>query len=213
MINVSDITTEEKLAEILAQCGFASEPLPISASLSDQYIRDHLALARHLTGENYKILYVAIEGDVLQIYSWIMLVCKLQGEVSEEHLVEKIALCASPDRPPGDPSQCICLEMPLPFYHYEKVKFIGVDKTNGRFGEVTLKYCLHCRRYWLHYFVEYEVYRASGRYYMGLITPETAETITPETAVDYLGNLDWHLYGGSFFGGAGKSTSKGIYVD
>ena len=110
-------------------------------------------------------------------------------------------------------SKCICLDLPLPFDHYEEVRFIGIDEILGRFGQVTLKRCRHCQRYWLHYFVEYEAFSKSGRYYMGLITPETAETLTPETAVDYLENLDWYLYGGSYFGRMGRSTGQRIHVD
>jgi hypothetical protein len=174
----------------------------------------HPSLARHLTDDKYKTLFVVVEDEVLKIYSWIMLVCELRGEVPEGQFIEKVELCASPDRAPSEASKCLCLDLPLPLYHYGKEKFIGVDETLGRFGQVTLKQCRHCRRWWLHYFVEYEAFRASGRYFMGLITPEVAETITPETAVEYLESLDWHLYGGSyFFNRTGKSTSKGIYVD
>ena len=133
--------------------------------------------------------------------------------MSEEDLVEKINLAAFAERVPSDPEKCICLDFPQPFYHYEKVKFVGRDETNGRFGEVNLRRCLHCGRLWVHYFVEYEAFRASGRYFMGLITAEDAEKLTAETAVSYLESLDWHLYGGSYFEGVGRSTSKHVYVD
>jgi len=49
---------------------------------------------------------------------------------------------------------------------------------------------------------------------MGLITAADAETMRPEMAADYLGSLDWHLYGGSYFDNqTGKSTSQKINVD
>lgn len=214
MINTGNIFTEESLAETLARCGFASEPLGQPTSAIDSYLFSRLGLARRLTGEQYKDLYVALEDGALLIYSWIMVICKLRGEVAEETLAEKIELCASPNRAPAEHSKCICLDLPLPFYHYEELKHIGVDLINGRYGQVTLKRCLHCQRLWLHYFVEYEAFSRSGRYFMGVITPQAAETITAETAVEYLESLDWHLYGGSYFDGkAGRSTSHHVQAD
>jgi hypothetical protein len=48
----------------------------------------------------------------------------------------------------------------------------------------------------------------SGRYFMRLIAPETAGNLSPQTAVDYLNQLEWYLYSGSYFGKSGKSTTK-----
>jgi len=94
------------------------------------------------------------------------------------------------------------------FNQYNKVKFIGVDETNGRFGEVSIWQCKTCGRYWLHYLVEYEAFTGSGRYFMGLITQKIADTLSPNTAIEYLNELDWHLYGGSYFGRKGRSANK-----
>jgi hypothetical protein len=115
------------------------------------------------------------------------------------------------NRTVGQP--CICLNGPLRFDQYDEISYIGVDETNGRYGDVTLKQCKHCGRYWLHYLVEYEAFTGSGRYYMGLITPEAAKGLKPEDAVEYLNSLEWHLYGGAYFGGRkGKSTGA-VWVD
>lgn len=108
---------------------------------------------------------------------------------------------------------CLCLVEPLQFNHYAEVRFIGVDETFGRFGEVTLKQCRHCGQHWLHYFVEYEHLKGSGRWYLGLITPEQAQTLQPQEAVAYLEKLEWCFHGGSYFEGrVGKSRGH-IYVD
>ena len=111
-----------------------------------------------------------------------------------------------------DEQPCDCLNRPLPFDQYVQVKFIGVDETNGRFGEVTVRKCKNCGQYWLHYLVEYEAFANSSRYFMGLVTPEIAESLLPETVVEYLNKLDWHLYGGSHFGGKGRAAGK-VSVD
>lgn len=100
----------------------------------------------------------------------------------------------------------------MPFQAYEKVRFIGIDTTNGRFGEVNLWQCRKCGRYWLHYLVEYEAFTGSGRYFMGLITPLVADSLSPRGAVDYLNGLDWHLFGGSYFGKKGRSTGE-VHAD
>jgi hypothetical protein len=95
---------------------------------------------------------------------------------------------------------------------YEVVKDVGVDETHGRFGAVDIWQCKTCGRLWVHYHVEYEAFTASGRYFMGLITVEKAQIIKPDQVVDYLDQLDWHLYGGSYFGSKGRSSGK-VYAD
>jgi hypothetical protein len=104
--------------------------------------------------------------------------------------------------------ECDCLRAPLPFDQYEQILNVGTDETNGRFGEVSVRRCKRCGRYWLHYLVEYEAFSKSGRWFMGLIAPERAQAICPEEAVEYLNSLDWHFYGGSYFGGTGKSSGR-----
>ena len=213
-INVSEIQTEEDLTHILDLCGLTSEHLIIKHKMDEYLPVFHESIARHLTDETFKNLYVAVNSNKLLIYIWIMKICELSGEFDKDFFRERLALCADSERPPADPSQCICLNLPLPFDHYRDVKSLGEDKTNGRFGIVSIRECLHCKRLWVYYFVEYEVYSRSGRYYLGLITPDMVEKITAETAVDYLNNLDWTLYGGSFFNNkTGRSDQKGVYVD
>ncbi len=108
--------------------------------------------------------------------------------------------------------ECTCLNGPMNFSRYSRVKFIGIDKTNGRFGEVSLLQCKTCGRYWLHYLVEYEGFTGSGRWFMGLITQEIADSLSPRAAIEYLNRLDWHLYGGSYFGKKGRSVGK-VHAD
>ena len=101
----------------------------------------------------------------------------------------------------------------MTFDQYNQVKSVGVDETNGRFGEANIWQCKSCGQHWLHYLVEYESFTKSGRYFMGLITPETAETLSPDQAIDYLNQLDWHLYGGSYFDGRTGRSNRNVYVN
>jgi len=92
---------------------------------------------------------------------------------------------------------------------YSVIRDAGTDETNGRFGVVQVWQCKQCHRLWLHYSVAYEAFPASGRFFMGLISSELADTLSAAEAVACLNQLDWHLYGGSYFGGKkGRSTGK-----
>ena len=109
--------------------------------------------------------------------------------------------------------QCACLRAPLSADQYDPVGSLGVDETNGRFGEVTLRRCRRCGRLWLRYFVEYEAFSESGRYYMGLISSRRARRLKAEEAVAYLDSLPWHLYGGSYYyGHTGRARGR-VHVD
>lgn len=103
----------------------------------------------------------------------------------------------------NDPS-CLCLT-PVLGNRFKDVKFIGFNEASIRDGEVSIMQCPYCERYWLRYFFEEEYPTAEwretiGGWYMGLILPEKVETITPETAINYLEGLDWYFVGGLIFG-------------
>ena len=107
---------------------------------------------------------------------------------------------------------CHCSEPPFNFQDYE-VTDVGVDETNGRFGEVTLHRCRKCGTLWLKYLIELEAFSNSGRWYRGQITPEQAKSLTPENAATILASLEWHFYGGSYFNSTGARANGGTMVD
>jgi hypothetical protein len=83
-------------------------------------------------------------------------------------------------------------------------RYVGVDDTQGRFADVELGRCVACRALWLRYFVEYEAFTASGRWAMCPVKPELADSITPENAPAFLDAAPWHVFGGSYYGHAGR---------
>ena len=109
--------------------------------------------------------------------------------------------------------QCACLRAPLPASRYEHEARLGVDETNGRFGEVTTLRCRRCGRLWLRYAVEYEAFSRSGRTLMGLISPRRARRLGAEDAVAYLDSLPWHLYSGSYYDGRAGRARGAVHVD
>jgi hypothetical protein len=109
-------------------------------------------------------------------------------------------------------AECACLELGPRLGGFDEA-FVGVDRTNGRFGDVSIRTCLACGRRWLHYQVEYEAFSGSGRWYTGVL-PEGADArLRPEEAVPLLERLPWHVYGGSFFGTPGRRGTEPLHVD
>jgi len=104
--------------------------------------------------------------------------------------------------------------MTPPFWYLDYYTVsLGVDETNGRCGEVTVETCRACGNKWLRYFVEYELYSESGRWYRGLVTAESVESLKPEQAPALLSSLPWYFYGGSYFRTLGRKGSGPIRVD
>jgi hypothetical protein len=101
--------------------------------------------------------------------------------------------------------------MTPPFFYldYESVS-LGVDETKGRYGEVTVETCKACGSVWLRYFIEWEWYSESGRWYRGWVTPEMIESLKPEQAPALLESLPWYFYGGSYFRTPGRKGSGRI---
>ncbi len=94
---------------------------------------------------------------------------------------------------------CPCLTPPLAHDAYSEQP-VGIDETAGRFGEVSICRCKHCAQPWLRYFVEYEGFTASGRYFLGAISEQIAATVTPESAPEILASLPSYWRFGSYFG-------------
>jgi len=109
-------------------------------------------------------------------------------------------------------SECRCMTPPFDFLDYDS-QSLGVDETNGRFGEVTIETCKACGSKWLHYSVEYPSFSESGRWYRGLVTPEIFKLITPERAPELLASLPWHFSGGSYFRTTGRRGTGPVMVD
>jgi hypothetical protein len=95
---------------------------------------------------------------------------------------------------------------PFSYLDYDAVS-LGVDMTEGRYGEVTVETCKACGAKWLRYFVEWEWFSESGRWYRGLVTHEMLESLKPEQAPELLASLPWYFYGGSYFRTLGREGS------
>jgi hypothetical protein len=109
-------------------------------------------------------------------------------------------------------TDCRCMTPPLDYTDYT-YELLGIDETAGRFGEVSVQTCKACGSHWLHYFVEYEAFSKSGRWYRGLVTADMLRMLTPESTVALLESLPWYLYGGSYFGTTGRKGSGSVQVD
>jgi hypothetical protein len=118
--------------------------------------------------------------------------------------IMRVAKDISNSNPTDTP--CACLETG-PRYPDVDRHHVGVDETEGRFADVTIERCTRCGQRWLRYQLEYEAFTKSGRWAEAPITEEEATTMTPVAAAGYLDAAAWHIYGGSFWGHAGKRGS------
>jgi len=109
-------------------------------------------------------------------------------------------------------SECRCMTPPFWYTDYDS-RPLGVDETKGRCGEVTLETCKACGQMWLRYFVEYESFSESGRWYRGPVTPEMVESLRPEQAPELLAGLPWRFSGGSYFRSQGRRGSGPLFLD
>lgn len=109
-------------------------------------------------------------------------------------------------------SECRCMTPPFYYLDYDSMP-IGIDETKGRKGEVTLETCKACGQMWLRYFVEYEFFSESGRWYRGPVTPEMVESLKPEQAPELLASLPWRFSGGSYFRTQGSKSSGPVRLD
>jgi hypothetical protein len=81
-----------------------------------------------------------------------------------------------------------------------------------RYAEVTLLTCPECGAFWLRYHYELEAFTASGRWYLGAITPQQAAHLTADNAKATLEGLDWYFFGGSYFDGRRGKTSGKVWL-
>jgi len=107
---------------------------------------------------------------------------------------------------------CAC-EKPDSNYTEYRSSELGIDHTNGRYAEVSIQQCKLCQRIWIHYFVEFESFSKSGRWYKGIVSKKDRPQITPENAVEYLESLDWYVFGGSYFDSSGTFGQGKLNVD
>lgn len=112
---------------------------------------------------------------------------------------------------------CSCQSNPLETNRdgVEEV-YIGCDKTNGRFADVTARSCPYCRFAWLRYQVAYEGFSHSGRWYYGRIPVKQLSLLKPEEAVSWLEKSNPCFYGGSYYETEGRFLQDprgNIHVD
>ena len=108
---------------------------------------------------------------------------------------------------PGNPNpttRCGCLSEP--YQMLVDRKYLGMD---AYFASVALLTCRLCGHPWLEYHYELEAFTASGRWYLGRLSPQQAERISAADAKAALESLDWYFYGGSYYQGrSGRAVGK-----
>ena len=101
-------------------------------------------------------------------------------------------------------SECRCLTEGPQRPDIADERYIGCDKTSGRFADVTVRRCSRCQRLWLRYFVDYEAFSGPARWAEAPIDEKEAEAMTPEAAAEFLDRAELAVCGGSYYGHAGR---------
>ena len=104
---------------------------------------------------------------------------------------------------------CQCMVPPFHSADFD-VTPVGVDQPNGRYGDVSVARCRRCGQHWLHYYVAYEAFERSGRWFRGMVSAWRARRIRPETAIEQLEKMKWFFYGGSYYNTDGKRSARGM---
>jgi hypothetical protein len=86
---------------------------------------------------------------------------------------------------------------------------LGLDQN---YGQITVLACQRCGQFWLKYFYENEGFTASGRWYLGAISPDQCSSLTLENAVSTLEKLGWYFVGGSYYRGQVSKDSGKIFL-
>ncbi|MDR5812060.1 hypothetical protein QCE62_00470 [Caballeronia sp. LZ033] len=87
-----------------------------------------------------------------------------------------------------------------------EVLFDGTDTTNSSYGDVTLSRCQNWSTVWLRFFIEYESFGRSGRWYRAPVPAELVSDVTAENAIQMLNTLEPRFAGGSHFDSTGFET-------
>jgi hypothetical protein len=109
-------------------------------------------------------------------------------------------------------SQCRCMTPAVDFGDFDS-QAVGIDETRGRHGEVSVETCKECGTRWLRYFVEYEAFSQSGRWYRAIVSADVLATLKPEDSVGVLEQVPWYFYGGSYFRTSGDRGSGPLRID
>lgn len=103
------------------------------------------------------------------------------------------------------PANCSCLDDPLK-NNWAAFKEVDLeeDLTSGRFGDVWARICPTCKYIWLRYFVTYEAFEKSGRWYLGRLRIKDPVAIQLKKVVMLLEDSDPCFYGGSYYDTTGR---------
>lgn len=158
---------------------------------------------------HHKDILTYVDPDEVESRETSDLVIGLLGRSKRDRDAEDLEILHVEDkragaRDPGSPESCRCFAAPS--NNLSVVRELGMDM---RSAEVSVLVCRDCGQYWLRYFYEVEAFTASGRWYLGAISPEQASSFSPDDAKGTLERLRWYYYGGSYYEGrSGKASGE-----
>lgn len=104
---------------------------------------------------------------------------------------------------------CACLHPGLRFPAIERE--LGMDPQT--YAEVVLRRCALCDRFWLQVLIEHEAFSRSGRWHRAVLGDHHRRVaLGADMAVAVLGEVSWHISGGSWFEGQSRICRPPISI-
>jgi hypothetical protein len=107
------------------------------------------------------------------------------------------------------PETCRCHQPPFHAKDFQP-RHLGVDKTDGRFADVSLLQCGFCGTWWLEYAFSVEGFSESGRWFRVKVEESELPALTAANAAGYLEKAESHFAGGSYFRTTCQWVSGGV---
>lgn len=101
--------------------------------------------------------------------------------------------------------ECVCLSPPFSYLNYESNE-LGCDSAGA---EVSINICKKCSKLWLKYLIEQPHYSKSGRWWIAELN---VNSISVESARNYIESQKWCFIGGSYFESAGIKLKAPIKI-
>ena len=107
---------------------------------------------------------------------------------------------------------CQCWDEQCQSVHFE-IEPVSTTRNGPSVDRVELWTCNSCATRWLRLTVEDEANPAWSKWFRGLVPADAAPAhaeISPEEALELLGSMNWHYYGGAYYRSSGDRSGGPI---
>jgi hypothetical protein len=107
---------------------------------------------------------------------------------------------------------CSCFEPAVRLINPKQI-YSGVDTEHSSYGEVSVEQCSGCMTFWLSFYIEYESFSRSGRWFRAPLPASLVAEVSANNAIDVLNTLTPRYAGGSYYDSAGFITESKVNLN